>query len=369
LSRLGRYLVRLYLVRLAVVLLAVTGFALVFDLLDMGPRVIRRAGGSTWALLAYVPIRLPTLLSELLPMAVLLAGLLTVTDLLRFRELVATWGAGVSRLDLVVRLWPAALLVLGGKFLLDDLAVPATVPALRAMGVADFKTVGLRSNGALWVRTGDDVVRIPSDAAAMSAPRDLLILRLDPQGRLVERIEAAAAEPGPEGWLLREVVRRPAAARPAEQLPELFWPVRLDLEQVALMAKLPRELSMAQLWRVIRADGFGVGGTEEHRTWLQARLAGLLALWATVVLPFALARRLARVGETFALFAKGLAIGFVHLIANGLLLAFGELGLLAPAVAAWTAPLVFASFVLVLAGLFEQRRGRPLGPPLGVVGA
>lgn len=368
-SRLTRYLVRLYLVRLALVLLAVTGFALLFDLLDMGPRLVRRAGGSAWALLGYVPIRLPTLIAELLPMVVLVAGLVTASDLLRWRELVAMWGAGVSRLGLLARLWPVALLVLGGKLLLDDVAVPATVPALRALGAADFKTVGLPSNGALWLKAGDDVLRLPADAAAQGQPRDLLILRLDPEGRLVERLEAARAEPGPEGWLLREVVRRPAAARPAERLDSLLWPARIELERVALMAKLPRELSLAQLVAIIEADGYGVGGTEGHRTWLQARLAGLVSLWATIVLPFVLVRRLARVGETFALFGKGLAIGFVHLIGNGLLLALGELGLLAPAVAAWTAPLLFASFVLVLAGVFEQRRGRPLGPPLGTVTA
>lgn len=368
-SRIARYLVRLYLVRLAVVLLAVTGFALLFDLLDMGPRVIRRAGGSAWALLSYVPIRLPTLVTELLPMVVLVAGLLSASDLLRWRELVAMWGAGISRLGLLARLWPVALVVVGGKLLLDDLAVPATVPALRALGAADFKTVGLPTGGVVWLKAGSDVLRLPADAAALGQPRDLLILRLDPQGRLVERIDAARADPGPEGWLLHEVVRRPAAARPSERLGTYLWPARIELEQVALMAKLPRELSIAQLLRVIGADGYGVGGTEGHRTWLQARLAGLLALWAMVALPFALVRRLARVGETFALFSKGLAIGFVHLIGNGLLLALGELGLLPPVLAAWTAPLLFAAFVLVLAGLFEQRRGRPVGTPLGMAGA
>lgn len=368
-SRLTRYVVRLYLVRLAIVLVAVTGFALLFDLLDMGPRVVRRAGGSAWALLTYVPIRLPTLVSELLPMVVLLAGLLTASDLLRWRELVAMWGAGVSRLGLAARLWPVALLVLTGKLLLDDVAVPATVPALRALGAADFKTVGLPSSGQIWLKVEGDVLRLPAEAAARGELRDLLILRLDSEGRLLERLEAARAEPAADGWLLREVIRRPAAARPAEQPDELFWPVRIDLEQVALMAKLPRELSLAGLRRVIAAEGFGVGGTEAHRTWLQARLAGLVALWATIALPFALAHRLARVGETFALFAKGLAVGFVHLIGNGLLLALGELGLLNPALAAWTAPLLFALFVLLLAGALEPRRGRPVVPSLGTVRA
>lgn len=368
-SRLSRYLVRVYLVRLAVVLLAVTGFALLFDLLDIGPRVIRRSGGSAWALLAYVPIRLPTLVGELLPMTTLVAGLLAASDLLRSRELVAMWAAGLTRLGLLARLWPVALLVVGGKLVLDDVAVPATVPALRALGAADFKTVGLPSGGDLWLKVQGDVLRLPSDAAALGAPRDVLILRLDPDGRLIERIEAARAEPRPQGWLLLDVVRRPAAAAPPERLAELLWPVRIDLEQVALRAKAPRELSLAQLVQVIDAEGFAVGGNEGHRTWLQARLAGLLALWATVVLPCVLVRRLARVGQTFALFTQGLAIGFVHLIGNGLLLALGELGLLGPGPAAWTAPVLLAGFVLTLAGLLEPRRGKPLGPALPAAGA
>ncbi len=363
-SVLARYLVRLYLVRLVVVLVAVAGFALAFDLLDSGPRVVRRAGGSTWALLAYVPLRLPTLVTELLPMVTLVAGLLTVSDLLRFRELVAMWGAGVTRLGLLVRLWPVALVVVGGKLVLDDLLVPASVPGLRALGVVDVKTVGLPADGTIWFKSGPDVVRLPADAAARLEPREILLLRLDPEGRLIERIEAARAEPGPDGWLLREVVRRPAAARPTEELAELFWPGRIDLEQVALLARAPRELSIGQLVQVIRTDGFGAGGAEAHRTWLQARLAGLVALWATVVLPFALVRRSSRGGETLALFTKGLSIGFAHLVGNGLLLALGELGLVTPALAAWTAPLILAAFVLGLAGLLEPRRGRAAVPPL-----
>ncbi len=365
-SRLTRYLVRTYLVRLAVVLLAVAGFALVFDLLDIGPRVIRRSGWSGWALPRYALIRLPTLVTELMPVVVLVAGLLTASDLLRWRELVVMWGAGVSRLGLVARLWPAVLLVVGGKLLIDDWGVPATIPILRTLGVADLKTVGLPTGSAIWVRVGSDVLRLPADAAVARRPRDLLILRLDADGRLLEQIEAASAEPGPDGWLLREVSRRAAGSSPPERLAEWTWPARVRLEEVALMARSPRELSVRELVRVIAADGYGVGGIEAHRTWLHARIAGLVGLAALVVLPLALVRRIARVGATLALFVKGLAIGFLYVIGNGFLLALGELGLVAPALAAWAAPLVLGAAALLLAGLLEHRQGRrvpPLAPP------
>lgn len=359
-SRLTRYLNRVYLVRLAVVLLAVAGFALLFDLLDIGPRVVRRSGWSAWALPRYALIRLPTLLTELLPMVVLVAGLLAASDLLRWRELVVMWGAGVSRLGLLVRLWPAMLLVVGGKLLIDDWGVPATIPALRTLGVADLKTVGLPTGDQIWVRVGGDVLRLPAAAAIEQRPRDLLILRLDPEGRLLEQVEAATAEPGPEGWRLLDVTRRGAGARPPEHLAELSWPARVRLDEVALMARSPRELSVRELVGVIAADGYGVGGIEAHRTWLHARLAGVLALAALVGLPLVLARRIARVGATLALFVKGLAIGFAYVIGNGLLMALGELGLVAPVLAAWTAPVLLLAALLLLAGLLEQRRGRPL---------
>lgn len=359
-TRLTRYLNRVYLVRLLVVLVAVAGFALVFDLLDIGPRVIRRSGWSAWALPRYAAIRLPTLLTELLPMIVLVAGLLAASDLLRWRELVVMWGAGVSRLGLLARLWPAVLLVAGGKLAIDDWAVPATIPALRALGVADLKTVGLPTGDRIWVRVGDDVLRLPAASAIEQRPRELLILRLDPEGRLVEQLEAAAAEPGPEGWRLLGVTRRSADARPPERLDELFWPARVRLDEVALMARSPRELSLRELAKVIAADGYGVGGVEAHRTWLHARLAGVLALAALVTLPLALVRRLARVGATFALFVKGLAIGFAYVIGNGLLMALGELGLVPAVPAAWTAPVLLFLTVLLVGGLLEQRHGRPL---------
>ncbi|MDW8371227.1 MAG: LptF/LptG family permease [Geminicoccaceae bacterium] len=362
-SRLTRYLNRLYLVRFAVVLLAVAGFALLFDLLDVGAKVVRRSGGSSWALVSYALIRLPTLLTELLPMVALLAGLLTAADLLRFRELVAMWSAGLSRLGLAVRLWPAALLIVAGKLVLDDVAVPATIPTLRALGVADVKTVGLPTGDAIWLTTDGAVLRLPAEAAVQGEPRDLLILRLDPEGRLVERLEAARAEPGPEGWILHEVVRRPASAAPSERLDTLLLPMRIDLETVALMAKLPRELSIAQLLRVIGADGYGIGGTESHRTWLHARLAGAVGLWALIVVPVLLVRRAERTGTTLAIFTRGLAIGFAYLIGNGLMLAMGELGLAPPAVAAWTVPFLLAAGALSGGGLLEPRRGRPVAAP------
>jgi LPS export ABC transporter permease LptG len=355
-SRLTLYLNRVVLVRFIVVLFAVAGFAVLFDLLDSGGRVVRRSDGATWPLLRYVVVRLPTLLTELLPMVTLVAALLAAIDLLRFRELVVLWNAGVSRLGMVLRLWPMALALLVGKLAIDDVAVPATIPQLRALRIAEFKPLGLPGSGVLWVRAGDDVVRLPADAAATGRLRDVLIVARDPQGRILEQVEAASAEPGPRGWLLRDVVRQPASARPTKRLAELEWPVHLELDKLALMAKLPRELRFHELRAVFAADGFGMGATDGHRTWLHGRVAGAFGPPLMLLLAFALVRGYARVGMVMPLIAKSLAGGFVFLIGNGLLVAFAEVGLVPPLLGAWLVPVTFALIVAILAGALEPGR-------------
>ena len=355
-SVVSRYLNKLYLMRFGAVIFAVAGFAILFDLLDVGSRVLRRSDGSSMALLRYMVIRMPTLLADMIPLVALVAGLVTIGDLLRHRELIAMWNAGLTRAGMLLRLWPAVLLLVIGKFAIDDLGVPATVPELRQLRVADFKNVGLPAAKIMWLKSGRAVIRLPSDAAATGNLTDIVILARDEEGRLVERIDAVTAEARDQHWLLRDVVRRPASSRPAETLAELEWPVDVDLDKIALMAKAPRELELLQLIDVLAHDGYGVGVTDGHRTLAHARVAGILGLASTILLPFALARRFGRVGVLGPIWVQGLAAGFTYLVANGVLQAFGEVGLVPPVLAAWTVPVLFALLVLWLVGVLERRQ-------------
>ncbi|MDX6748638.1 LptF/LptG family permease [Geminicoccaceae bacterium 1502E] len=356
-----RYVSRMFLVRFAVVLFAVAGFALLFDMLDVSSKVLRRSDGVVMPLLRYMALRLPTLLTELLPVVTLVASLLTVVDLLRYRELVVMWNAGLSRRGLLLCLWPVCAVLLAGKFLIDDRAVPSTIPELRAMRVGDFKNMMQPGGEHRWVRSGQDAIRLPADAAAEGRLEDLLILHRDEDGLLLAQIQAARAEQVEDGLLLHEVVRRPAGAQPAEQLASLPWPVHIDLAKVALMSKMPRELRLTQLVDVVRNEGFGIAPDEGHRTVLHSRIASSLGLCALALLPFALPRRFSRLGMSLPMFAKGLGLGFVYLIFNGVLLALGEVGLVQSELGAWLAPLGLILVVLLLAGIHE-RRAVPVAP-------
>lgn len=363
-SRLTLYLNKMFLRRFVVVLIAGGGFALLFDLLDVGSRVLRRTDGTSMALAQYAVIRMPSLLTEILPLVVLVAALFTAIELIRRSELVVIWASGVSRAGMIVRLLPMALVLIGAKFAIDDVGVPATVPELRSLRISEFSHSSGPSSDGVWARSGTDILRLPADAIAAGRIEGVRIFRRDEAGLLIEQIFARHAEVVPGGWELEGVVRRPASTAPPTEQAKLFWPVSIPLDKIELMAKLPRELGLLDLVDIVRHHGYGVGPVDAYRTWLHARISGSALPALMLFLVFGLVRRFSRTGMILPLFVKSLGIGFVTIIANGVLLALGEVGLVDPALAAWTSPSALALLVLWLSGapelLVDRLRGSSL---------
>jgi lipopolysaccharide export system permease protein len=359
-SVLARYASRMLFVRFSVVVLSVAGFALVFDLLDAAQSVVRGADSPARALATYAGLRLPSLIAEMMPLAALIAGILTVGDLLRNRELVIVWNGGVSPLGIIWRLLPAGLVLIGLKFAIDDQLTPWSAAQLRSWGVGEYRHSSLIGGApdAIWFESGDDAVRIRRDAAAVGEVRDIAIFRRDADGLLLERLDAPRAEPTVGGWRLQNVVRRTVGAHETERLTELAWRGTIDLDRIALLAREPRELSLAQLATVIANQGFAIRATDAYETWLHVRIAGAIVPFLLVILAFGVARRFSRTGTLAPIFLRGVGIGFSFLVAEGLLVALAEVGLVSPMLAAWLLPLGLATAVLLPPILAEIRVSR-----------
>ena len=356
-SVLARYVSRMFLVRLAVVLFSVGGFGLLFDLLENGDNVARTAHGHAWPVLTYSLLRLPIIITEMVPLGALVAGILTVGDLLRHRELVIMWNGGVSPLGLIVRLLPVGLLLVAVKFTVDDWVVPRVSAELRDWAVGDYRRSSIVGGDAtrVWLRSGHDVVRLDRDAAARHRVADITIFRRDRRGLLIERLDAAGARERPNDWLLRDVTRRTVGTGKVEKLPSLAWTGRIELDEIALIAREPRELSLSQLGTVIGNQAFGIRSTAAYSTWLHVRLANAVVPFLLVVLAFALAGRFSRTGTLTPIFIRGIGIGFSFHVAEGVVVALGEVGLVEPRIAAWALPIGLALVVLLPPIIAELR--------------
>lgn len=362
-GHLARYLNRMVLVRFGVLLLTVAGFAVLLDLLDVGSRVVRRLQlqGDGFSLLWYSIYRLPSLVTDLVPLVALVAALLTTLDLVRHRELVIAWASGLSRAGIVVRVLPVALLLAGLKLAIDDAGVPGTVPMLRALGAIEFARTPGPGEAFLWLRHGKDVLRVPRDILAEDgSATDILVFRRDEAGRLLDTVRARRLAIQPERWRLLDVTRQPASSEPATRIDDLVLPIGIPLERLRLLARPAREVGILDLGRIVLADGFGVTEAQAQKAWLHGRLAVASTTALLVLLGLALVPRYRRGPVAFGVLARGLAIGLTATMIQGVGLALAEDGLVPAVLGAWLAPLLLAVVIWALVTDGLRRRGVPV---------
>jgi lipopolysaccharide export system permease protein len=360
----SRYLSRLYLMRFGFLLLGLSLLVVFLDFLADGDEILETGGGGVTPILRYTMLRLPEILAELIPITAMLAGFVTFAGLARFRELTALLGIGISKFVLAAAIAPAALLVGALQFTIEDQALPVAVGELREWGVADYAA---SEEAATWIRQGTDIVRIGRFDRAADRLQDVTIFRRDEAGNLLERIEAATAVYDAGGWTLRGV-RRSAPGEPAEvETAPLDWPQGMNLDLLLSAATHPKETSLLGLLNISDRADLGTQPGYRYWLWLHERLAGPVTTMVLIMLTVALAQPFeSRTGRGMLL-AVWLAAGFVAWTFDGLVLTFGEIGLLPPMLAAWTPPIVFAA---VAAGLMlhderRQVRHAPRVPAFG----
>lgn len=341
---LDRYISRLMLSRFVFSLVGFVVFVLSLDLVLNAGEAIEKSGGDSGVIVDYALLRLPEIFSQLLAIALLISTLAVLTQLIRNSELVAFWNCGRSPLTTMAGLLPICILVGGLQFLNDDLLVPASVARLNDWGVGDYGK-GLRDKvrkGPLWLRTGGDILRLPSASIEDGPVKDVIIFRRDDQHQLSEWIAAGQAEYGEGGWLLRDVTIYPANGNKARQLETLTWETSLALDSLTASLTHPSELPFHVLGGFLDGTSYGLWPAFLYRTWYHERLAAAITPYLIVVLLFLLAQRFQRGGGLGLLYLNAIGFGFGYFVLDRAALALGEAALLPATVAAWSPSFILA---------------------------
>ena len=357
------YMSRLFAARFALIFGGLVMLVLLLDVMAQSNEIIAGEEG-VMGLWRYGGLRLPLIASRLIPFSVLIAALLTLIYLSRHGELVVMTGAGVSQFKLIAMFLPVVLIIAGGHFWIDDRAGPASIRALDAWGVAGYAPArpsgGGRGGGTvLWVRAGNDIIRLRQDGGIDADDHNRLgalsIFSRDAAGNLIERLDAASAVNDSGVWTLYDVTRFDVAANRLSQAAEMAWPGDLLPSQISTLSSHPRALPLSAVWRFVRAPGYGSRPHYVYKTWLNRKLAAPLASLMMILIAVPLTQRFQRHGGAAATLALGVAIGFCFFVFDGFTLAVGESGLLPPWIAAWAPTLVFSAIGAGLGFHWERR--------------
>ncbi|RMD61312.1 MAG: LPS export ABC transporter permease LptG [Alphaproteobacteria bacterium] len=344
------YLSRLFLRQTLVVTLGFTALLQLFDLLKNAGDVIARHGGSIDALAYYTLLRLPGIVSFLLPLCILIATLMTLSHLARHNEIVAMKAAGVSLYRIVLALAPAALAIAAAHWILGDQIAPAANRALqrwdaRSIAAAD----GALGDEALWLRSGRAVVRVGGVLDDGRRLTGVQVFLRDEDGNLVAYLAGREAVYREDAWRLFDVRRTiwPADGPPRrDRLGRMVWDSPLQPRDFVDLSTPPDHLTLRALRQAAAVAGLGRRPPFFYRTWVQRRIAAPVSIGVMILLAAAVAQTLARSHAGVINFALGIGLGFLYLIADGVSLTLGEAGTLPPLLAAWAPLAVFATLAM-----------------------
>jgi len=344
------YIVRLYLTAFFKVLAIIVLLILLFD----GIENLRRFSGRTDDLseiLIYTIFKLPTVLSKVLPLTVLISSLILFLGLARSSELVVSRASGVSALRLLQV--PVIVSLLLGVFVLVAVnpIVASTTKRVEAMKdkllSIDSGLASISSEG-VWLRQADETNQIVIQARRADSEGTSLygvtFHVFNQNNQLKERIVADQAELGPGFWRVSNIMRWRIAPEGSQFVDQPLAqasaeiPTYLTADQILDSFAPPQTISIYALPGFIaQMEKSGFTATR-HKQFLQSTLAQPFLFVAMVLIGAGFSMRHIRFGQTgvMVLFAvlSGFALYFFKDIADSL----GAAGEIPNYIAAWTPP-------------------------------
>ncbi|MEG9883388.1 MAG: LptF/LptG family permease [Hyphomicrobiales bacterium] len=350
-------LTRLFIVRFVAILLGVSVFVVTLDAIARSGEILVLKANAVSAVIAYALLRLPEIMSSFIAISTMLAMLLMLSELGAHSELIMIWGVGLSPFKVIVMLAPVALLVGGLHFLLEDRVIPYTARILHEWGIGDYsrKKLNIGEGDQIWLRQGTDILHARKSNPETTKLENVIIFKRNHDGTLSQQIMARQAELTNGHWMLFDVTIYYQDNREPDRITTLRYDGEF-LRPAAVGARSgePEEMSIADLGGFIENLGFGIRPVRIYQSWWHNRLTLPFICLLMVALAVPLAAKFRRCGGLGVMFALGVALGFGFFILDGLCMTLGEVGFLAPWIAAWAPIFIFAASAAIMTFRVER---------------
>ncbi len=344
---LDRYVLRECLKVLGLCLVLFIGIYVIVDLFDRLGRFLEARATLETIVRLYL-LRLPRIMIEVLPVAVLLACLLSLGGMARNNEILAMKMGQVGSLRIALPCVGVGLLASFAAWGINEyVAPPASERALNIERTEIRKLPAHQTmkDSDIWYRAqGDRFVHIDLIETQAGIIRGMSIFELAPAGDLVRRIDARDATWTAKGWVLRKGYQLELTTSPIRITPfrELTVGLSETPEEFGRVARSPEEMNYGQLKEYInRLLKSGVSATR-YIVDLHAKIAIVFISVIMAILGVSFGLRTGRAG---IMIWVGLCIpmGFLYYMLLSLGISLGRGGLLPPLVAPWIANLAFGA--------------------------
>lgn len=352
-SILSRYVALAYLKMFSMCLGAFIAIYLVVDFMEKVARFTR--ADARWEhILVYFVAKIPEMVIDASPLAVLMATLLTLGSLSMNSELTAMRSCGVSLARITWPILAIALLVSVGILAISEFVLPASyakrVYTEEVLIKKKSPSIYFRQQN-IWHREKGTILRASLFDPKKRELKGITLWELAPgTGQPERRTDAASGLLTDRGWVFQDVVTRyfrDGEISATQKHGELIGNLKLKPDDLKVLGKYSDSMTLTELNRYLRKLREGGYDPTRYLTQFHSRISLPFgcAVMAFLGIPFAL-RGGRSSGIAFGI-GLSLAIGFLYVIVNSVTISFGQVGLLPPMAAAWA-----ANFIFLTAGIW-----------------
>jgi lipopolysaccharide export system permease protein len=343
---LGRHLRREFLRTFVLTLLAFVAIYVIADFFDRFDDFLKHEASFADIVRSFL-FKVPMVVTQVAPIAVLAGGLVGLGLLARNNEFVALRACGVSIWQIMTPLVALASVIAVGVFVWNETVVPASARRWHQVWSQDIKkkkSASVFTGREVWFHGKAGFYNVNRVAMRRQALLGITIYQLGQDFRPVRMIQAASAIWDGNRWELIGPRTRefgPEGVREFEGQPDGFA-LPESLEDFRVVSVEPEEFSYRMLRRQIH--GLQAKGVDASESWVDLHLKLALPAASIILMLVAvpLATRGTRVSSLPAAAALGFALGFSYFIVLAFARALGQTGTLPPLIAAWTSNAVFA---------------------------
>ena len=353
---LNRYLLKEVTLNVLLVMLALMAMFSFFDLIQELDTLGKGSYGLAKILL-FVLLSSPGHVYDVMPAAVLVGCMYSLSQLSRYSELVILRVSGLSLFNIAILLLKMGLLFTIITFLIGELITPFSEKMAQRMRIkATDSIVAQEFKSGLWVKDGSSFVNV-EEVLPDTTLLNIHIYEFDQQAKLITARNAKTAEFEQDYWKLKDVseTKFTKDSNKVTQLAEANWHSLIRPELLNVLLVMPEKMSAWNLYSYIDHLSINKQKTTRYVVALWAKMIYPLACLVMVILalPFGFIQQRAA-GASTKIFI-GIMLGVMYQILNRV---FAHLGLLndwAPLFSAIMPTILFLIAGLTMLHYVERR--------------
>ncbi len=296
----------------------------------------------------------PMILSQMLPISVLLGTLLSFGILSKNCEITAMKSNGVSLYRISLPVIILSFVICVAAFLLSEFITPYTnqkVKYIKLVEIQKREKLGSFKQNQIWYRGENGIYNFSMFDPRTNTLKGISINLFDREMNLYEKIDAKEARWEDGRWVFRNllVTTFPEGEFPSlEKISSRIMDLPERPSDFTAVQKDTGEMGLVELNRFInktRSEGYD---TTRYRTDMHGKISLPLVSVILAILGVSFSLRSERSGGIAKGIGTGIIIGFSYWIVFAFAISLGRAGTIPPVVAAWAANLILGLAALIM---------------------